>query len=53
MTEAEKVEHSIMAQTAINKLENVEIEILKEAWRNLHPNRKQALKKKLMALAFI
>ena len=52
MTEAEKRQHQIDARTLINLLESVDDLILMEAWMELHPNRKHAIKRKLMPLAF-
>lgn len=52
MTEAEKKQHEVDAKTLINLLESVDDQILMTAWIELHPNRKHAIKRKLMPLAF-
>ena len=52
MTETEKKQHEVDAKTLINLLESVDGKVLEDAWISMHPIRKQAIKRKLMPLAF-
>lgn len=52
MTEAEKKKQEADAKNLITLLESVDQSVLEEVWIGLHPNRKQAIKRKLMPLAF-
>lgn len=53
MWEATDVDQKELSMLAINSLEVVDVEVLKTVWKGLSLDRKAALKRKLMALAFL